>query len=151
MTKERQRLGAEGEELAKRFLRSKNYRIVESNFKAPFGEIDLIAYQRKVLVFIEVKARTSYNFGMPEESISQEKKKKISKVASLYLKAKGLNNVDCRFDVVCITLGRESRSRISPTHLHPHLFPPPSRGRIEVRGRRNSYTIKLIKDAFQLC
>ena len=129
MSKERIKLGREGEELAKKFLRSKDYRIVESNFKAPFGEIDLIAYQRKVLVFIEVKARTSYNFGMPEESISQEKKKKISKVASLYLKAKGLSEVDCRFDVVCIT---------------PHPIPPPQVG-------REKYTIKLIEDAFQLC
>lgn len=123
MSKERINLGREGEELAKRFLRAKGYKIIESNFRTPFGEIDLVAYWKKVLVFIEVKARTSYNFGTPEESISREKKRKISKVASLYLKAKKLDGVDCRFDVVALLLDRESK---------------------------NSYTIKLIKDAFQL-
>ena len=120
MGKERQNLGREGEERAEKFLRSVGYKVIERNFKTPFGEIDLIAYKKKVLVFIEVRARTSYNFGRPEESICQEKKKKISRVASLYLKAKKLNGVDCRFDVVVLLL------------------------------RKNSYTIKLIENAFQL-
>lgn len=119
MTKERQKLGREGEELAKRFLLSKGYKIVKRNFRAPFGEIDLIAYQKKVLVFIEVRTKTSSNFGAPEESISLNKKKKISRLASFYLKAKRLNKIDCRFDVVGIT--------------------------------RKPYTIKLFKDAFQIC
>ena len=121
MTKERQNLGREGEELAGRFLLSRDYKIVAKNFRTSFGEIDLIAYQKNVLVFIEVKMRNSINFGAPEESITLNKKKKISKVASFYLKTKGLNEnkIDCRFDVVCIT------------------------------GQRgNSPTIKLIKDAF---
>ncbi len=122
MTKERQRLGREGEERAEKFLRSEGYKVINRNFKTPFGEIDLIAYKRKVLVFIEVKARTSYNFGRPEESISEEKKKKISKVASLYLKAKKLNGVDCRFDVVALVLDKEKKVKI-----------------------------KLIENAFQLC
>jgi len=124
LTKERQKLGREGEKRAEKFLLSKGYKVIERNFKTPFGEIDLIAYAGKVLVFIEVKARTSYNFGSPEDAISPEKKRKISRVASLYLKAKRLNGVDCRFDVVALILDR---------------------------GRENSYTIKLIKDAFQIC
>ena len=124
MTKERQKLGRGGEELAKRFLLSKGYKIVKRNFRAPFGEIDLIAYQKKVLVFIEVRTKTSSNFGAPEESISLNKKKKISRLASFYLKAKRLNEneIDCRFDVVCLTL-----------------------------DKGDSYTIKLFKDAFQIC
>ena len=121
MTKERQKLGREGEELARRFLLSKGYKIVKRNFRTTFGEIDLIAYQKKVLAFIEVRTKTSSNFGTPEESISLGKKKKISRVASFYLKAKRLkeNEIDCRFDVVCIT--------------------------------RTPFTIKLFKDAFQIC
>ena len=137
MTKERQKLGREGEELAKRFLLSKGYKIVKRNFRAPFGEIDLIAYQKKVLVFIEVRTKTSSNFGAPEESISLNKKKKISRLASFYLKAKRLNKIDCRFDVVCITLDKEGRGRIHPT-----------RGLDKSSPYR---TIKLIKDAFQIC
>ena len=132
MTKERQKLGREGEELARRFLLSKGYKIVKRNFRTPFGEIDLIAYQKKVLAFIEVRTKTSSNFGTPEESISLSKKKKISRVASFYLKAKRLkeNEIDCRFDVVCLAMDKESRGRIYPTR---------------------SFTIKLIKDAFQIC
>ncbi len=122
MGKERIKLGREGEERAEKFLLSKGYKIIERNFKTSFGEIDLIAYWRKVLVFIEVRTRTSYNFGRPEESISEEKKKKISRVASLYLKAKKLNGVDCRFDVVALVLDREKGVKI-----------------------------KLIENAFQLC
>ena len=132
MTKERQKLGREGEELARRFLLSKGYKIVKRNFRTPFGEIDLIAYQKKVLAFIEVRTKTSSNFGTPEESISLSKKKKISRVASFYLKAKRLkeNDIDCRFDVVCLAMDKESSGRIYPTR---------------------SFTIKLIKDAFQIC
>ncbi len=132
MTKERQKLGREGEELARKFLLSKGYKIVKRNFRTPFGEIDLIAYQKKVLAFIEVRTKTSSNFGTPEESISLSKKKKISRVASFYLKAKRLkeNDIDCRFDVVCLAMDKESSGRIYPTR---------------------SFTIKLIKDAFQIC
>jgi len=136
LTKERQKLGREGEELARRFLLSKGYKIVKRNFRTHFGEIDLIAYQKKVLVFIEVRTKTSHNFGAPEESISLNKKKKISRLASFYLKAKRLNEIDCRFDVVCIT---------------PHPIPGEALPQVGREKGRGKYSIKLFKDAFQIC
>lgn len=97
--------GREGEELAVAFLKKKGYRICETNFRCPLGEIDIIAREKtSELVFIEVKTRKSSQLGYPEQAVGTRKQKKMSQLALWYLQKKKLNNTNARFDVIAITL-----------------------------------------------
>ena len=109
MTRERQILGKSGEEAAFEFLRKKGYRILERNYKTPLGEIDIIAQDRDRLVFVEVKSLSDTSYIFPQEMLNKKKQEQIIRVALSYLKAKGLKNVDCRFDCVAVifSLGKE--------------------------------------------
>ncbi len=97
-------LGLSGENHARQFLKKSGYEILETNFRCPLGEIDLIARENQRLIFIEVKTRRSDRAGTPEESVHVIKQKKIIRVAQWYLKAKKLTNVPIRFDVIAIDL-----------------------------------------------
>ncbi|MDI6703646.1 MAG: YraN family protein [bacterium] len=99
-------IGKKGEEEAVRYLKKRGYRIIERNFRCKLGEIDIIAIDKNYLVFIEVKKRDSSSFGNPLESVDEKKQKQIEKVALSFLRYKGLSDVDCRFDVVSITLDK---------------------------------------------
>ncbi|HLC16092.1 MAG TPA: YraN family protein [Thermodesulfovibrionia bacterium] len=102
MTEKQTRLfGQKGEELAADFLKKKGYRIVEQNFRVSFGEIDIIAWDRETLVFIEVKTRKSIRYAMPFEAVNSHKIKKLSDTALFYLK-KFKNIPPARFDVLTI-------------------------------------------------
>jgi putative endonuclease len=95
------RLGEKGEGLAAKFLRKKGYKIIEQNYQTRIGEIDIIAMDGETLVFVEVKTRESLYYGRPFEAVTGLKRRKISNVATLYLKR--LKDVPpCRFDVVSI-------------------------------------------------
>jgi putative endonuclease len=100
-------LGAWGEETAARFLTGKGYRIVDRNWHAPEGELDLVARQAQTLVFVEVKARRGHEFGLPEESVTPAKQRKLRKTAWAYLQSHDLSEVDWRIDVVAIDQGRD--------------------------------------------
>jgi len=93
-------IGQKGEEIACELLIKKGYHIVERNYRCPIGEIDIIAYNRNTLVFIEVKYRTSRKYGYPAESVDIRKQKRIIKTAQYYLIEKKLLDCTCRFDVV---------------------------------------------------
>ncbi len=95
-------LGAEGERVAKAYLQTKGFRILHENYSTPLGEIDLIAKESGVVVFVEVKARTSGKFGPPQASVTLAKQRQIVKVARLYLQRERLAEVACRFDVVAV-------------------------------------------------
>jgi len=97
-------LGRTGEEIAEGFLQSRRYRIIERNVKTPFGEIDLIAVERNILVFIEVKTRISKVFGPPHLSITRSKKRSIIKNALYYLKKRRMLDAETRIDVISINL-----------------------------------------------
>jgi putative endonuclease len=73
-----------GEEKACEFLRKKGYKIIDRNFRKGYGEIDIVAVYKSVLVFIEVKSRTSKSFGDPLEAISYWKLKSLIKTAEYY-------------------------------------------------------------------
>lgn len=98
-------LGAWGEDTAARFLADKGYRILDRNWYAPHGELDLVAQQGETLVFVEVKARRRHDFGSPEEAITPAKQRKLRKTAWAYLQEHDLTEVDFRFDVVAIDQG----------------------------------------------
>lgn len=98
------RTGKRGEEAASRYLRRKGYRILERNYRSPFGELDIIARKGVTLVFCEVKTRRS---GVPEEalgSVDRRRRERMARAASHYLMEKGGQGCSCRFDVIALLL-----------------------------------------------
>lgn len=105
--------GARGELEAYRFLRESGYRIVARNYRKPFGEIDLIGWDKEVLVFIEVKTRLSDEHGRPEEAVNRTKQKQICRVANEYRSRHQLHDINYRFDIVSIRKsGGRSQARL---------------------------------------
>ncbi len=92
--------GDMGETRAVQFLRGKGYRILQTNYKTKFGEIDIIAQDGKVIVFVEVKERATLAYGRPIEAVNFQKQQKIRRVAEFYLMMKHSPYADCRFDVI---------------------------------------------------
>lgn len=106
-------LGRLGEETAQEYLERKNYKIVAKRFRLYRGEIDLIAYDKKTLVFIEVKARCRGSLGLPEESVDPRKQKQIRKIAEAYLALNNLEDVACRFDVISLVFNEGGSCSLS--------------------------------------
>ena len=102
VSKEHLYLGKSGEEAACALLKKNGYKVLVRNYKNKLGEIDIIAYDKDTLCFIEVKSRRSDKFGLPQEAIFAPKQKKISKVALSFLKEKNLFDKKARFDVVSV-------------------------------------------------
>ncbi|MEM1182643.1 MAG: YraN family protein [Acidobacteriota bacterium] len=95
--------GRLGEVEARDYLAAQGYRVLEKNFSCRSGEIDVIAEDRGVLCFIEIKARASREFGSAIEAISATKQRRLAKAASLYLATRPID-MPCRFDVVAMDL-----------------------------------------------
>lgn len=91
--------GAWGEALAAEYLRKKHYKIVAAGFHSRFGEIDLIAADRKYLVFVEVKLRKTADFAKAMEYVDGRKQDKIRITAEVYL-SQNPTNLQPRFDVI---------------------------------------------------
>ena len=105
--------GRLGEIIAKKYLQNKRYRILEENYRTKYAEIDLIAREKGILVFIEVRAKTGERFGSPEESINRGKIKKLIRNAKAYAAIKRYGKM-YRIDAICIVLdGKRGVSRIS--------------------------------------
>lgn len=98
----RRRFGNKAEKLAARFLVSKGYKILKRQYATRGGEIDLIAQDGDEIVFIEVKARNSNEFGYPEESVTRDKLRKIQITAELYLSKHKIQTIPYRIEVVAI-------------------------------------------------
>ncbi|MHC4870658.1 MAG: YraN family protein [Planctomycetota bacterium] len=97
--------GSLGEEKAVEIIKKNGYRIIQQNYQAVGCEIDIIGEKDKTLVFIEVKTRTSFIKGFPEDSITAAKARNISFAALNYIKENKIRNVNIRCDVVCLVLG----------------------------------------------
>ena len=95
-------IGKAAEIAAAKYLKKLGYNILETNYRGQYGEIDIIANENKCLVFIEVKYRSSSDFGRPEEFVGKSKQLKIIKTALQYLKKERLEGSDVRFDVLTI-------------------------------------------------
>jgi putative endonuclease len=95
-------LAERGENVAARFLRNKGYKIILRNFRSELGEIDIIARDGKVLVFVEVKTRSSDEVASPEAAVDEEKRRQVVRVAKQYLTRYGVPQPEHRFDVVGI-------------------------------------------------
>ena len=95
-------VGAEGEDRATKSLKREGYRIIEKNFRSPFGELDIVAEEGGYLVFVEVKKRNSQTFGNSLHAINNAKKKHMIKTAMFYMKTHKCFDRRVRFDVVGI-------------------------------------------------
>ena len=102
MTLARIKSGKIGEKLAVSYLHGEGYKIIERNYRTKLGEIDIIADCKGCTCFVEVRAKNSPAFGLPEETILKKKQLQISKAALAYIKQFKLEDKSCRFDVVCI-------------------------------------------------
>lgn len=115
-------IGNLGEFLAANYLCSIGYTIIKKNFRCKIGEIDIIAKNRNTICFIEVKTRSSRNYGEPCEAVNYFKKIKIYRTAYIYIQKNNLYGYDIRFDIIEIMLS----------------------------SNRKNYNINIIKNAFQV-
>lgn len=109
MTLERQKIGKIGEEAAAWHLKEQGYEIIESNYRSPLGEIDLVARDKGVTVLVEVRTRTSHAYGSPEESITADKARRLKRMAHSYLQTNHLSAAPSRIDLVAVMVDRETR------------------------------------------
>ncbi len=115
--------GRQGEEIAAYALKAHGYEIVERNWRCPAGEIDLVARDGEVVVFVEVKLRGSGAFGSPEEAVNEAKRARLLQAGAVYLAEHGLDDVPCRIDVVAIELapsGKVQRLSIHRDAVRAH-------------------------------
>jgi putative endonuclease len=104
MGREKKDTGSIGERFAASYLKKKGYRILERNFRTIFGEIDIIAKLKCLIVFVEVKARATSSLGPPYLAITRIKERHIIKNALFYLKTRNLIGVPWRIDIVSVRL-----------------------------------------------
>ncbi len=91
-----------GEALAGKLLKKRGYKILKRNYVSKYGEIDIVAYDKGTISFVEVKTRQSENYGPPELAVTKEKRKRIIRTALHYLSKNHIEDIDCRFEVVSI-------------------------------------------------
>jgi len=120
-----------GEELAARQLRSWGYRVLEHGWRCRLGEIDLIALDGPIVVIVEVKTRRGVGYGQPGEAVGPSKQRRLARLATAYLAARGWLERPCRFDVVEVLWPPDS----APVVDHTLDAFRPEGGRSQRRGR----------------
>ena len=91
------------EDAAADFLRHRGYKIAQRNFTTRLGEIDIVALDQGMIVFVEVKSRASDEYGPPELAVDRRKQAKLRRIAQLFLERHAIRDIPCRFDVVALT------------------------------------------------
>lgn len=112
-------LGKEGEERAAIWLTEKGFEILVRNYRYGKAEVDLIAKYDRFIVFVEVKTRTNYLFGYPEEAVTSSKQKLMMSAASNYLYENKLE-CECRFDVLSVL--KSANNNWEFTHFEDAFF-----------------------------
>jgi len=112
--------GQQGEALAVTFLAEKGYKILETNWRFKRAEVDIIAKDHKILVFIEVKTRATDFFGAPEESINDKKKALLVDAASAYMESIN-HDWEIRFDYISVI--HEDADNFQLKHFEDAFFP----------------------------
>ncbi|HEY83405.1 MAG TPA: YraN family protein [Dehalococcoidia bacterium] len=105
----RRDVGILGEKLAQDFLKKRGFRILETNYRCPQGEIDIIARDKDFLVFIEVRAKRGLEFGSPEESITPAKMERLRLAAAHYRQTHDNLPTSWRIDVVAVEIDQKDR------------------------------------------
>jgi putative endonuclease len=103
--------GRMGEDYAHRYLRDHGCTVVARNYRTPSGrgEIDLVVWDGATLAFVEVKTRSSVEFGAPESAVDDEKRERLQAAARNYARRTGVEWEKTRFDIVSVLLGRRVR------------------------------------------
>ena len=101
----RQELAAQGEETAAGWYRSSGYEVLARNWRCPQGELDLVLRQDDLIVFCEVKTRTSTAFGAPVEAVTRAKQVRLRRAAGRFLEAGPHRAGVVRFDVASVLGG----------------------------------------------
>lgn len=104
MKADKRLVGRLAENMAAASLIQKGYQILKRNFANRFGEIDIIAKDKDLLVFVEVKAKQGAEFGLPEDMINRHKLHRVKNMATVYMKGQ---NLACRIDVIAIILSEQ--------------------------------------------
>ncbi|MFH1226048.1 MAG: YraN family protein [bacterium] len=105
----RQRLGEFGERLARLFLSRRGYEIILQNYRTRFGEIDIIAQKENRLFFVEVKTRTTDEFGPPQEAVTRHKLNRLRRTVEIYLSAKNRPNQNWQIDVISVEIDKANK------------------------------------------
>ena len=109
----RREVGILGEKIAGDFLRKRGYHILETNYRCPEGEIDIVARDKDCLVFVEVRSKTSAEFGSPEESITRGKIQRLVAAAARYRQGHQNLPSSYRIDIVAVEMDHKGKpSRI---------------------------------------
>jgi putative endonuclease len=101
---DRQEIGKRGEQIARQYLEEKGYTILITNFRCRVGEIDIIAKDRHMVVFVEVRTVTSNKYGPAYNTVTYRKQRQVKRAALFYISKHNLVNTQFRFDVIGITL-----------------------------------------------
>ena len=104
----KQRLGAVGEERAAAWYLARGYKVVARNWRCRDGELDLVVVGHGVVVFCEVKTRTSERYGLPAEAVTQRKQQRLRGLAARFLREHPQPATGLRFDVASVRSGRVS-------------------------------------------
>lgn len=109
-------LGNRGEKEAVTYLKKiKKLKIIKTNYSNFFGEIDIIAKDKDCIVFVEVKTRTSIDFGFASQAVDYKKQQKIIKMAQMY--TKNAYNIPVRFDIIEVYIDKTNNSVININHI----------------------------------
>ena len=114
MSQHNQKIGRWGEGIAAEYLQEKGYKLVDRNVRTPYGEIDLIMRFNGILIFVEVKTRTSARYGYPEESITPRKQQHMLDSAEHYAQENALEH--WRIDAISVE-GKPSGEKPKITHF----------------------------------
>lgn len=108
----RVRFGKIGEDLACDELRRRGYAVLERRYRTRAGEIDIVGRDGATIVFVEVKARATGDYGSGAEAITPAKQRRLSMMAAEYLHQRGSAGAPCRFDVAVVSLDASGRASV---------------------------------------
>lgn len=109
MSRFKKDLGQVGENIARNYLASMGYMVIDKNFTIRGGELDLVAYKHEIYCFIEVKTRIKDDFFLPEDSIGANKKRHLKRTARIWLYRNRVYDVFWQIDVISIILSKDKK------------------------------------------
>lgn len=113
-------LGNKGEQIAKEYLINNDYEILDENWTHGKSEIDLIAYKNKIIIFVEVKTRTSEAFGQPEDFVDFRKQKQMELASNEYIEIMN-HQGEIRFDIIAILFNQQNKHTLK--HIEDAFWP----------------------------
>lgn len=100
----KRKIGCQGEQLVAKYLKKQRVKILQTNYNCPVGEIDIVAMSNNTIIFVEVKSRSSTQFGLGREAVTLHKQRHIVRACQYYLLQNKLTGMQVRFDVAEVDL-----------------------------------------------